>query len=112
MLPHCLSFTRKFSHVWLWYGYESRNLVNFFSILAIFLEDCVKIGRYMSISGEFSAKRNFLTIFLMKKKPNGKIRLKENAGDDLPYVYLGKFGTIQNMKVDNLKHPFMCNKIW
>jgi len=41
-----------------------------------------------------------------------KIRLKENAGDDLPYVYLGKFGIIQNMKVDNLKHPFMCNKIW
>ncbi len=41
-----------------------------------------------------------------------KIRLKENAGDDLRFVYSGKFGNIQNMKVDNLKqHPFMCNKI-
>jgi hypothetical protein len=29
------------------------------------------------------------------------------SSGDHPYVYLAKFGNIQNMKIDILKHPFV-----
>jgi hypothetical protein len=34
MLPHWGSSTRRFSHIWLWTSYESRNLVKSFCIFA------------------------------------------------------------------------------
>jgi hypothetical protein len=57
----CDHVTRRFSHIWLWTGYESRNLLKSFNILAICLNNG---GRTMVI---FEIKKKWRMFW---KKPN------------------------------------------